>query len=94
VTSDHPMFALKIRDGYNALVFPERDCQAFANRIEELLSSPALYAQLSANAVAAADAFLCPLKFDQLISGFLGLDPTVDLRKSSLTSCYPDYVRA
>jgi glycosyltransferase involved in cell wall biosynthesis len=94
LTSDHPMFALKIRDGYNALVFRERDCAAFAGRIEELSRSPELYLRLSANALAAADAYLCPLKYDQLISGFLGLNSTIDLRKFSLASSYPDYLKA
>jgi glycosyltransferase involved in cell wall biosynthesis len=94
LTSDHPMFALKIRDGYNALVFRERDSAAFASRIEELMRSPDLYLRLSANAVAAADAYLCPLKYDELISGFLGLNSAIDLRKFSLASSYPDYLKA
>lgn len=91
LTSDHPMFALKIRDGYNALVFPERNPEAFANRIEELWRSPELYSRLSANSLA-ADAYLCPLKYDQLISGFLGLNSSLDLRQFSLASSYPDLV--
>ncbi len=92
LTSNHPMFALKIRDGYNALVFPERDPQAFARRIEELWRSPELYSQLSANALQAADTYLCPLKYDALISGFLGLNPGIDLRKFSLAGSYPDHL--
>ncbi len=92
LTSDHPMFALKIRDGYNALVFPERDPATFAERIEELRSSPDLYARLSGNALGAADAYLCPLKYDQLICGFLGLNRSQELRKFSLASYYPDFL--
>ncbi len=94
LTSDHPMFALKIRDGYNALVFPERNCAAFASRIEQLRASPDLYSQLSANALAAADAYLCPLKYDQLIAAFLGLELSIDLRKFCLASYYPDHLKA
>jgi glycosyltransferase involved in cell wall biosynthesis len=93
LTSDHPMFVLKIRDGYNALVFPERNPAGLANRIEELWRSPELYSRLSANALAAADAYLCPLKFDALISGFLGATPSLALRQFSLASGYPNYLR-
>jgi glycosyltransferase involved in cell wall biosynthesis len=93
LTSDHPMFALKIRDGYNAVVFPERDREAFASRIEELTRSPDLYSRLSTNALAAADAFLCSLKFDELISGFLGLNSAIELRKFSLASSYADSLK-
>jgi glycosyltransferase involved in cell wall biosynthesis len=94
LTSDHPMFALKIRDGYNALVFPERNCAAFAARIEELRGSPELYSRLSANALVAADEYLCPLKYDQLIAAFLALEPSFDLGKFSLARYYPDYLKA
>jgi glycosyltransferase involved in cell wall biosynthesis len=86
------MFALKIRDGYNALVFPERNPEAFASRIEELWKSPEMYSRLSANALAAADAYLCPLKFAELISAFLGLNESIDLRKFSLANFYPEYL--
>jgi glycosyltransferase involved in cell wall biosynthesis len=92
LTSDHPMFALKIRDRYNALVFPERNSEECANRIEELMRSPELYSQLSSNALAAADEYLCALKYDQLLSGFLGLNSYADLRQFSLANCYPDRV--
>ena len=93
LTSDHPMFALKIRDGYNALVFPERNPAALARRVEELLVSPDLYSRLSSNALAAAGSFLCPLKYDQLISAYLGLSSATELRKFSLASAYPDYLK-
>ena len=92
VTSDHPMFALKIRDRYNALVFPQRDPAALANQIEELMGSPELYSRLSSNALSAADAYLCPLKFDALISAFLGPNPAGDLQRFSLASSYPNYL--
>ena len=93
LTSDHPMFALKIRDGYNAVVFPERDCAAFARRIEELMKSPGLYSRLSANALAAADAYLCPLKYDRLIAGFLESNSSGELRRFSLANSYPDTLK-
>jgi glycosyltransferase involved in cell wall biosynthesis len=90
LTSDHPMFAMKIRDGYDGVVFPERNPQAFASRIEELMRSPELYSRLSANALAAAEDFLCSLKYDELISGFLGLNSSINLRKFSLANSYPE----
>lgn len=93
LTSNHPMFALKIRDGYNALVFPERDAKVLANRIEELMRSPELYSRLSSNALAAADVYLCPLKFDALISAFLGPNPA-ELQKFSLADSYAGHLNS
>ena len=94
ITSDHPMFALKIRDGYNALVFPQRDPEALAKRIAELMRSPELYSRLSINSMGAADAYLCPLKYDQLITRFLDLNSSEELGKFSLRSYYPDFLQA
>jgi glycosyltransferase involved in cell wall biosynthesis len=84
LTSDHPMFALKIKDHYNALVFPERNPEAFANRIAELASSPRLYSRLSLNSGNAAEGYLCPLKYDQLITEFLSAEERANLQRYSL----------
>ena len=86
LTSDHPMFALKIRDRYNALVFPERNTEAFAECIDELASSPELYAKLSSTAEKAAEGYLCPLKYDRLISDFLSPTERSKLRNYSLAN--------
>ena len=86
LTSDHPMFALKIRDRYNALVFPERNPEAFAERVDELASSPELYVKLSNAAEKAADGYLCPLKYDRLISDFLMPTERSRLRDYSLVN--------
>ena len=86
LTSDHPMFALRIRDRVNALVFPERDPAAFAERIDELASSPELYVKLSNAAEKAADGYLCPLKYDRLISDFLTPTERSKLRDYSLAN--------
>ena len=86
LTSDHPMFALKIRNRYNALVFPERNPEAFADCIDNLAASPELYAQLSNAARKSADSFLCPLKYDRLISGFLSPRERNRLREYSLAN--------
>jgi glycosyltransferase involved in cell wall biosynthesis len=71
VTSNHPMFALRIHNCDNALVFPEQDIDGFAACIENLMSSPELYAKLSHEAEHAAEGYLCPLKYHQLIAAFL-----------------------
>jgi glycosyltransferase involved in cell wall biosynthesis len=84
ITSDHPMFALKICNLSNALVFPERNIEAFAGCIDKLMSSPVLYAQLSCEAGNSANDFLCPLKYDQLISCFLHLEERSKLSEYSL----------
>jgi glycosyltransferase involved in cell wall biosynthesis len=78
VTSDHPMFAIKIRDHENALVFSQRNSTGLAACILELATSPKLYAKLSQVAGTAAEGFLCPVKYDQMILRFL--DP-VERRK-------------
>jgi glycosyltransferase involved in cell wall biosynthesis len=86
ITSDHPMFALKIHNLYNALVFPEGNIDAFAECIEKLASSPELYAKLSHEAENAAAEYLCPLKYHQLISAFLDPAERDKLRRYSLAT--------
>ena len=71
IASDHPMFALKLRDEDNALIFKAGDADALAHRILALATDPALYARLSRNGEAAAARFFCPLKYDELISRWL-----------------------
>jgi glycosyltransferase involved in cell wall biosynthesis len=75
VVSDHPMFRLKVRDRFSALMFPARDAQALAARVRELRTDGALYAALSRNAEEAASQHLCPLKFHELISRWLSGTP-------------------
>ena len=84
LTSNHPMFALRIRDQYNALVFQERDPEALARCIEILADTPQIYEMLSANSAAAADNYLCPLKYDRLITCFLSADGRRQLTSYSL----------
>ena len=84
ITSNHPMFSIKIRDRQNALVFPEQDVQLLADRIQELATSPELYANLSAASFEAAEHFLLPLKYDRLISDFLDANGRTKLRAGSL----------
>ena len=85
LASDHPMFAAKIRDRDNSLVFPERNPEAIADCVDNLASSPELYASLSAAGANAADNYLCPLKYDCLISDFLSPTGRSQLRRYSLS---------
>lgn len=74
VVSDHPMFALRIRHGVNAMVHRAGDPGSLADRVLEVLDTEGLYQRLSDDAVRVADGYLCPLKWDRLVSAFL--DPT------------------
>lgn len=87
LTSDHPMFVLRVRDRDNALVFPERDPDALARCVEELAGSAELYVRLSSNAARAAETYLCPLKYDRLVSDFIAPERRGGLREY----CLADY---
>jgi glycosyltransferase involved in cell wall biosynthesis len=71
LASNHPMFALRIRNGENAIVFPERNPQLLAAAVETLMDAPELYVKLSEGAEKAAENYLCPLKYDRIISNFI-----------------------
>jgi glycosyltransferase involved in cell wall biosynthesis len=71
LASDHPMFALRIRNGESAIVFPERNPEKLAAAVERLMDTPELYAKLSEGAEKAAESYLCPLKYDRMISSFV-----------------------
>ncbi|MFT5353479.1 MAG: glycosyltransferase involved in cell wall biosynthesis [Polyangiales bacterium] len=71
VASDHPMFKLKIRDGINAVVHREMDSRHLADSVLRLCDDAELYERLSVAAEHADDEYLCPLKWDKLVSDFL-----------------------
>ena len=71
VVSDHPMFALRIHDGQQALVHPQRNPGAMAERIERLATDPQTYEAFSRQAETAVQDYLCPLKWDRLLEDFL-----------------------
>lgn len=71
IVSDHPMFALRMVHEQNALVFRERDSADLADCVTRLIREPNLYGRLSSYAEVAADGYLCPLKWEQLIQDFL-----------------------
>ena len=74
IASDHPMFALRMRDGFNALVFRAQSAAHLAARVRELMSNPIVYESLSRNAETAANDYLCPLKWDRLLTAWLDGD--------------------
>ena len=84
VVSDHPMFALRIHDGEQALVHPQRDPEAMADRIERLVSDPRTYEEFSRRAEISVQDYLCPLKWDRLLEDFLDPAARKDLRRYSL----------
>lgn len=84
VTSDHPMFKLRIRDGENALIFKAGDATAMAAAIRRLMEQPGLYPRISQQQAAAADGYLCPLKWHDLLSGFLATDTAALLQPYAL----------
>ncbi|WP_347268148.1 glycosyltransferase [Paracoccus sp. (in: a-proteobacteria)] len=84
VVSDHPMFRLRIHDGVQALVHPERDPGAMAERILRLASDPASYEAFSRRAAESVTDYLCPLKWDRLIEDFLDPAHREGLRRFSL----------
>jgi glycosyltransferase involved in cell wall biosynthesis len=87
LTSDHPMFSLKVRNRDNALVFRERDPEALARCVDELASSKDLYAKLSSAAGMAAETYLCPLKYDRLLADFIAPERRARLK----AYCLADY---
>ena len=84
LTSNHPMFAFKIHNRRNALVFPEKNPAAFADCINELACSPKLYSHLSISAADAAEDYLCEVKYDKMISDFLSPEGRSRLLQFSL----------
>jgi glycosyltransferase involved in cell wall biosynthesis len=86
LTSDHPMFALRVRDGENAIVFPERNPEMLAMSVEKLIDSPELYVRLSDAAAEAAENYLCPLRYDRVISSFISETDRKGLASYSLAS--------
>lgn len=84
VVSDHPMFRLRIHDGIQALVHPERDPEGLAACVERLAANPEIYAGFSQRAETSVQDYLCPLKWDRLLEDFLTPTTRIQLRNYSL----------
>ncbi len=85
------MFKLRIRDGVNAVVHREKDSANIADSVLRLCDDAELYERLSRAAEHADDEYLCPLKWDKLVSDFLDDDDREKLLAHSLerTSLIP-----
>jgi glycosyltransferase involved in cell wall biosynthesis len=79
IASDHPMFAHRVHDGDNGVVFEAASVPALASAIRRLSTDAALYRGLSERCEQAAAHHLCPLKNDELWSRWLQGTPD-DLR--------------
>jgi glycosyltransferase involved in cell wall biosynthesis len=75
IVSDHPMFRGNIEDGHSALVFPEKDPQALAQRVTQLLNDPDLYHRISENSQSAWHQLQIPVDWAGLISRWISDKP-------------------
>jgi len=71
IASDHPMFRGRVEDGFAALVFRAGSPESLADRAEEALRSPDLYAQLSRNSEAAWTKLQLPVRWGDLLLQWL-----------------------
>jgi glycosyltransferase involved in cell wall biosynthesis len=71
IASDHPMFRGRVEDGFAALVFRGGSPESLADRAEQALRSPELYAQLSRNSEAAWQKLQLPVRWGDLLQTFL-----------------------
>jgi glycosyltransferase involved in cell wall biosynthesis len=71
VASDHPMFRGRVEDGFAALVFRAGSPESLADRAEQLLRSPDLYARLSRNSAEAWAKLQLPVRWGELLQHWL-----------------------
>ena len=71
VASDHPMFRQRLVPDRNALVFEASKPASLAAAVARLMTDPALYRSLSKVGGEAAENYLCPLKWHDLIDTWL-----------------------
>lgn len=74
VMSDHPAFMGRLEEDEQALVFKASDPGSLAEKMKMVITTPELYARLSANAGAAHDALYVGMEFTELVDAFLS-DP-------------------
>jgi glycosyltransferase involved in cell wall biosynthesis len=71
IASDHPMFVRKLSHRNNALIFPANNPVALAECIEELISSPELYQNLSSASYQAWKSLQIPVTWVDLVNRWL-----------------------
>ncbi|WP_206242052.1 glycosyltransferase [Novosphingobium terrae] len=67
IASDHPMFSGHLVHEDSALVFPAGQPRALADRIEKLLSDPALYARISQGSAQAWERMQIPVRWGEMV---------------------------
>jgi glycosyltransferase involved in cell wall biosynthesis len=92
VASDHPMFLRRIVPDENALVFKAAAPAALAAAVQRLMTHPDLYGAISKRAGEAAENYLCPLRFHDLINTWLQGDAEGDAYLSSFSLARHAYV--
>lgn len=75
IVSDHPMFAIRMKDAQNCLVFEASSPSSLADSVRRLMEEPELYIRLSQAAETATEDYLCPLKWDRLVFSWLSPKP-------------------
>jgi glycosyltransferase involved in cell wall biosynthesis len=91
LASDHPMFARRIFDGKNGLIFHEADSTALAAAVERLRTTPELYRSLSAQAGTSAETYLLPLKWHLLLDLWLEGGPAAEAQIESFSLARRQY---
>jgi len=71
IASDHPMFRQRLVPDQNAIVFKASEPASLAAAVARLIASPDLYRSVSKAAGEAAENYLCPLKWHDLIDTWL-----------------------
>ncbi len=71
VISDHPSFLPRLQDGVGCLIFRAGEAAHLADRMEEVLTRPQLYAALSEATALAWQGIQCPVTFGQLLEDWL-----------------------
>ena len=71
IASDHPMFRGRVEDGFAALVFRAGSPESLADRAEQALRNPELYAQLSRNSEVAWAKLQLPVRWGDLLLQWL-----------------------
>ena len=74
VVSDHPVFADRLENGRDCLMFPARDAQALAACVARLCADADLYVRLSGNAQATLDKLRFGVEWTEMIDMFIA-DP-------------------
>jgi len=87
LASDHPVFTRVLRDGDGLRYFPAGDGATLARLLSTVADDPAAYEQLSWRTTVAFDNLQCPVRFHEVIEGWLpGGAAVPDRRRASTPS--------